>query len=371
MKRLSAGAAVAGIYAVLLTSSGCSGKHDNAPPPAPPTVRGVAIQQVGREEITDFFAATGTVRSAVVASVAARVAGTVTAVHVREGERVSKGKLLVTVQADENASGAAGAAAAVEEASLGVKEALARRKLAEDTFRRFEKLYLEQAVTRQEYETRLTERDVAEQGASRAEARLAQAREQARAAGTIAGYSKITAPMTGIVTAKAVETGATVFPGTPLVTIEQEKHYRLEASVPDNLASGLRLGQELEVSVDGVGDALHGRVVEVSPVADPDTRTATVKIDITGNGLRTGMFGRARIAVGRSSGIVVPKGALLERGMLSYVWVVGTDNSALLRLVKTGRELAGRVEIVSGLAHGERVVTGGGEKVAEGARVQQ
>jgi multidrug efflux pump subunit AcrA (membrane-fusion protein) len=82
------------------------------------------------------------------------------------------------------------------------------------------------------------------------------------------------------------------------------------------------------------------------------------------------MYGRARFPVGAAKGLLVPKGAVMERGSLTSVWVVDRENVARLRLVKTGKERDGRIELLTGLSPGERIVTAGTERVIDGARIQ-
>lgn len=355
----------------LLTASGCGTKgKEEASRPVPPVVKGVAVESVQAAAAPELLEAVGTVRARNSAQIAARIPGTVTALYAKEGDRVTKGKLLLTLEAAESVAGAAGARAGVEEAERGVAEAGARKALAEATFERYRKLFTEQAVTRQEFENRQMEREVAAQGLARAEARLTQAREGARAAGTIAGYTRITAPISGIITVKATEAGMTVFPGTPLMTVEEEGRYRLEVAAPETLAGKVRPGDPVRVAIDGLAVAQQGRVAEVVPMVDPASRTFTVKLDIAANGLRSGMYGRASFPVGMREGIRVPRGALVERGALTSVWVVGKDGIARMRLVKAGRSDGGRVEVLAGLSAGERIVVGGAERVVDGALIQ-
>lgn len=356
---------------LILALAGCGGRKDvGGEKEKTPVVTGVNVEKVSTSNIPDLMEVVGTVKARNSAVIAARIPGTVTGVFVTEGERVGKGKILVTLEAAESTAQAAAASATVEEALRGVEEARARKRLADATFERYHNLFREEAVTRQELDNRRADKEVADQGVARAEARLAAAREAARAAGAVAGYTRITAPISGIVTAKQVEKGMTVFPGMPLLTVEEEGAYRLEAAVPESMVGKVRVGDTVRVSVDGASVSLSGRIAEVVPTADPGSRTFTAKVDIPGKGLKSGMFGRVFLSAGERKGVLVPRGALVERGGLTSVWVLDGKNMARMRLVKPGAIHGDRVEILTGLADGERVVVGGIEKVSEGAEIR-
>jgi RND family efflux transporter MFP subunit len=355
MRIVSSGYAFLLAAALFLSLAGCS--HDGGGEKEKhPVVTGLTLEKIASVSVPEQFEATGTVRARNTAQLSARISGTVSGIHAKEGDRVRRGSLLLTLEALESTAGATGAAHAVEEAQ-------ARKKLADVTFERFSKLYEEQAVTRQELDTRRAERDVANQG-------LARARETARAASAVAGYTRIVTPVNGVVTAKSVDAGATVFPGMPLMTVEEEGRYRLEVAVPESLQGKVAMGASVPVSLDGVPAGAVGTVVEIVPKVDPLSRTFTVKLEIPSTGGRSGSFGRALLAVGEKRGVMVPKTALVERGQLTFVWVVDEGNIARMRLVKPGTSHADRIEILAGLSQGERIVVSGMEKVVDGARVK-
>lgn len=333
-------------------------------------MRGVSMEVASLAAVPERFEATGTVRSKNSAQLSARIPGTVSRIYAREGDRVQRGKLLLTIEAIESSAGASGAAYAVNEAQSAVEEALARKKLADVTFDRFARLYNEQAVTRQELDTQLAERDMADKALARARAALARMLENHRAAGAIAGYTRVTAPISGIITGKSVDAGVTVFPGMPLMTVEEEGNYRLEVNAPESLLGKVRIGQAVPVSLDGVTGTADGKVAEIVPKVDPTSRTFAVKIDISPKGVRSGQFGRALFPVGEKRSILVPKSALSERGELTSVWVVDKQNIARMRLVKPGNTYGNRIEILAGLSGGDRIVIGGVERVTDGARIE-
>ncbi|MDD2500952.1 MAG: efflux RND transporter periplasmic adaptor subunit [Geobacter sp.] len=344
-------------------------KHGvQAPPPA---VSGLTLTTVKVSDLPETLDVVGTVRARTSALVSARISGTVSVLHVREGDRVRKGQVLGQLDSKENVAQATGAVAAIDEAKRGLEEAQARQKLADSTFSRFKKLYDEQALTRQEFDTRQTERDLAHQAVARAEARLRQTQEASRAAGAMADYTKIIAPISGVIIAKQADLGSTVFPGQPLMTIDDEGSYQLELAIPESQVRAVHTGTAVQVQIDATGSSFAARIAEVVPTSDPASRTYTAKVAIPQKGVRSGMFGRGSIALGSIiKGVRIPRSAVFERGALTAVWAVGTDEIVRMRLIKTGRIQGDSIEVLSGLADGDRIVTGGMEKAVDGGKLQ-
>ncbi len=361
------------LVAVSLTLSGCGGKDDDSRKKAesPPVIKGVLLETVRTADIPETVELAGTVRARTSAVVSARIAGTVTAFKVREGDRVSKGQLLVRLDAQENQANASVAISGVDEARRGLEEAHSRRKMADTTFERYQKLLNEQAITRQEFDIKQTERDLAAQGVGRAEARLRQSQGGSRAASAVSGYTQIVAPVSGVVTRKHADLGATVFPAQPLMTIEDDGNYQLELSVPESIALSVKPGTAVQVTIDAVNATFSARITEIVPAADTASRTFIAKIALEQKGFKSGMFGRGTLSMGSSvKGMLVPKKAIVERGSLTSVWVVDKSSLTRMRLVKVGKSVGDTVEILSGLSDGERMVSSGAEKVIEGAKVE-
>lgn len=342
------------------------GKGTESPPPV---VTGARIEEVTLREVADQIPLPGTVKASASALVAARIPGTVTRVAVSEGERVRQGVVMAEITSLETVSAAGAATAAVSEAQRGVDDARARLALAESTLKRFQNLFREQAVTKQELEVKEMEHEVARQNLARAEARLKQATEGEKGATAVAGHTRVTAPLSGVVAKRHVELGSTVFPGSPLFTVDDEKSYRLELSVPESLMGRVRTGMAVEIRMDGSDRPLSGRIVEIVPTVDPATRTFVAKASLPSGSVRSGQFGRALLAGETTKGIFVPKGAVQTRGALTSLWVV-ENGTARLRIVRTGRESGDRLEIVSGLSAKEKVIVGGNFPTVEGSKVQ-
>lgn len=370
MNRIYTGALLIAIISSL-SLNGCSSDTDHTKTSDPPVVSGLTVAGVKVADLPETLDVVGTVKARTSALVSARIPGTVSILHVREGDRVRKGQLLGQLDSQENVAQATGAIAAVDESKRGLEEAQARRKLADATFERFKNLYDEQALTRQEFETRQTERELAHQAVARSEARLRQTLEASRAAGTMADYTKIIAPISGIIIAKQADLGATVFPGQPLMTIDDEGSYQLELAIPESRLRAVHAGTAVLVTIDATGTSFNTRVTEIVPTSDPTSRTFVAKVAVPHKGVRSGMFGRGSIALASTiKGVRIPRVSVFEKGALTAVWVVGADDIVRMRLVKTGRALGDQIEVLSGLADGDRIVTAGMEKAVDGARLQ-
>jgi multidrug efflux pump subunit AcrA (membrane-fusion protein) len=324
----------------------------------------------------------------------------VTALHVREGDRVRAGQLLVEIDnRDANAhlqkanAGLREAQEALAEVEQSINAAQsarsaaeANKRLASATLNRYQALLERKSVSPQEFDEVKAKYQVAEAEADRAEkvlqmlaakksqvaARVDQAKAEIANAQINAGYARITAPASGVVTAKSIEVGATATPGAPLLTIEDDVNYRLEAAVEESKLSRIRLNDAVRVRIDAIGDEeLTGTVAEILPAADPASRSYTVKIALPARRmLRPGLYGKARFISGQKQAILVPHTSVVQRGQLTGVFAVDDKGISRLRLVKTGKSYGDRVEILSGLNEGERIVIDGAANVNDGSRVQ-
>jgi RND family efflux transporter MFP subunit len=172
-----------------------------------------------------------------------------------------------------------------------------------------------------------------------------------------------------VVITRTVEPGNLATPGVPLLTIERDGLYRLEASVDESKLATVRVGQAVEVVLEA-DRKLNARVSEIVPSVDAASRTYIVKLDLPATPqLRTGMFGRAIFPLGMQKVVAVPLAALMERGQLQSVFVV-EDGVAHTRLVTTGRRTSGAVEVLSGLNAGEKVVLPVPAGLQDGSRVE-
>ena len=210
-----------------------------------------------------------------------------------------------------------------------------------------------------------------EQDVRNAEAAIAQARASLKAAKVMLSYAVIRAPFDGVVTGRMVDPGDMGNPGVPAIRVEDDSLYRLVCSVPESQASHLSIGQKVICIIEALkGARLTGVVSEIVPAADPASRTLTVKADLPRySGLKTGLFGRMVFTVGSRVALMVPKEAVVNKQGVLGVWSV-REGKAAFKVVKTGAEIDGQMEILSGISAGDMVVVEGQENLREGQPVQ-
>jgi RND family efflux transporter MFP subunit len=334
------------------------------------------------EQWASGYEVTGTVRARTTTSISAKVMGYVRQVNAQVGDHVRAGQTLVTIEAQDLEAHYRGAEAGVEEARAAMPEvesavaaAKAQLELAQATFRRMQDLFNKRSISNQEFDEAVAKRKAAEANyemavskRSQLRAKIAQAEQERTAARVTRSYATITAPFAGIVTAKSVEPGTLATPGTPLLTIEQQGGFRLEAPVEEARLGSIRVGMPVTVSIESLDRTIQARVSEIVPAVDPASRSYTVKIDLPASPqLRSGLFGRARFAQGSRQVLAVPASAVAERGQLRAV-MVAENGVARTRLITTGERLGEQVEVLSGLTPGEKVIAPAPANLADGAR---
>jgi multidrug efflux system membrane fusion protein len=370
------------LFAALLVS--CGGNEPHRVAASNPVIVPVQTATVAAQDWPELYEATGTVRARTAATISAKVMGYVEQVNVKVGDRVRQGQPLITIDSrdlDTNVrraeAGRSEVERAIPEADHAVAAAKANLDLAQTTFKRMEDLAAKKSISNQEFDEASARLKSAQANYEMARARraqiepkLAQVEQEIRAATIMRGYAAIAAPFAGVVTAKSVEPGNLAAPGAPLLTIEQEGVYRLEASVDESRLPAVRAGQTLRVVLEALDRTLDARVSEVVPAVDASSRSYTVKIDLPAVAqIRSGMFGRAVFSNGARKIVSVPQAALQERGQLVSVFVV-EEGAARTRLITVGRRSSDRAEVLSGLTEGEKVVVPVPASLADGARVE-
>lgn len=394
MKRLS-------LLIVMVTLVLACSKKPESPQP-PPIVSGLKVDIVQASMMDDYYEAVGTVRAKNSSVVAAKIMGNITALHVREGDVVRAGQVLVEIenrdagiQLQKTRAGVREAQDSLEEVERNIRAAesaraaaLANERLAKATFGRYQMLFERRSVSPQEFDENRARYEVAKAESERADrmlqvvkarrsqvqARIDQAKADVANAQVYAGYSRLAAPIAGVVVSKQADVGSMAMPGTPLLTIENSSHYQLEASVEESQLTKIGLHDRARVVIEAVGAAeVEGTVEEIVPAADPASRSYIVKVglpNVSGAQFRSGLYGKARFITGQRKVLAIPQVAIVQQGQLTGAFVVDQSGVARLRLIKTGTNFGDRLEVLSGLTEGEQIVSEGVKAIRDGTRVR-
>ena len=371
------------VSAVLISTAvaGCS--HGEAPKKAAGPTVPVTVATAAEQDLATPFEAGGVIRAQRVAVIVSRIMADVRAVAVKPGDRVRAGQALVLLDGRELQAHRTRASASQTAITQATALAEADRQAAEAglalarlTHQRIADLKAKNSATQGELDEAVANLRSAEARVRVAEARVAEARASiesaaagSSAADVAASYATLTAPFDGVVTEKSVDPGNMASPGQPLVTVEDDREFRLEVRLDESRAALVHVGDEVRVRLDGGALDAAGRVAEVQRVLDAG-HDFLVKIDVpAGTSLRSGMYGRAVFRGAARRALAVPESAVVRRGQLASVFVVGADNHARLRLVNASEAVDGRVELRAGVQAGERVVLAPPPALVDGSPV--
>jgi RND family efflux transporter MFP subunit len=338
MPRLFATVVLIACYGLLACGSKESAV-DVSKPSEGPLVQSIVAEGKSRPVFEEVV---GSVRAKSVASIEAKVSGRIAKMHVDLGQRVAKDQLLAEIDA--------------KEVKAQYDRAVANRDQAQRDYKRFADLLQKQITSRQEFDA--------------VEARFRVAEAALREAESMLGYVEVRSPFDGVVVRKLADTGDFAAPGKPILQIENPEKLRFEADVPEALIDTVRSGARVDVLISSLSGPLHGTVSDISPTADPVSRTFLVRVELPGEkGCKAGQFGRALFPTGNYSSIGVTSSAVVLRGQMEMVFI-DDGGRARLRLVKTGKRFGDEVELISGVATGERIITEHAQDLNDGQAIR-
>ena len=352
--------AVIGVAAILIVVAGAAGFWLGRPsdasktaaaaapaastPGSGPAVSVEAIK-VERLALPQGITAVGSLRSDESITLRPEVAGRISAIQFREGERVAKGAPLVKLDPS------------VTQAEL--QQAQANMVLAKAKYDRAVDLQGKGFISGQA-------RDEAENNLKVGEAALALARAK------LAKLS-IEAPFSGIIGLRSVSVGDYVKEGADMVNLEAIDPLKVDFRVPEIYLSQIRVGQSLQMTLDAVpGKTYEGKVFAINPLVDAAGRAVVIRAQVRNQDttLRPGMFARVRLLTHeKQEALVVPEQAIVPQGDEWFVYRV-VDGKAQRAKVEIGQRRDGKAEVMKGLRDGDVVVTAGQLKIRDGVPVQ-
>jgi RND family efflux transporter MFP subunit len=355
-----------------------------------------AVTRVERRSFDNSLTIAGEFKPFQDVDVHAKVAGYIRKIYVDVGDRVKEGQTLAVLEIPELAAQLAGADAAVRRAQEEIRRAQSDVERAQSTHAAAHSAYerLKQAadsraglVAQQEVDDSEAKDLETEAQVSSARAALSSAQQQLQVAqanqqqfAALSNYSHIVAPFAGVVTNRYADTGALIQAGTssstqalPVVRLAQTSKLRLVLAIPESVAAQIHLGDPVRARVQALQQDIEGKVSRFADSLDRQTRTMETEIDFDNRDglLIPGMYAETRLFLReKKNALTIPVEAVNRNGNDATVLAVNAQNIVEERHVRLGLEDEKRVEIISGLIDGDRVIIGNRSEFHNGEKIQ-
>lgn len=354
-----------------------------------------AVAKVERSDLGVALTLAGAFKPFQDVDIHAKVAGYIKAIYVDVGTHVKEGQTLAILEVPELAAQLAGADASVRRAKEEIRRAQGDVEQAKSGYAAAHAMYQRLNEAAQQRPGLVAQQDVDNaqakdlEGAaqvSSAQASLDAAQQALEVAlatqkqyAALSDYTRIMAPFAGVVTIRYADTGSLIAAGTnessqaqPVVRLAQISVLRLVLPIPESIASGIRLGDPIKVHVEALNQDNVGKVSRFADALDEQTRTMHTEIDFQNpdGKLLPGMYVQASVPLAvRKAVLTVPLEAVDMSGSDETVLVVNSQNVLEERSIQLGLEGSTRVEVLSGLTEGERVVIGSRNDFRKGMKV--
>ena len=319
----------------------------------------VETMVVSRQDIVPSLAFSANLEPLWLADISPKVSGRLERLYVDEGDVVAEGEILAQMDSAEVAS-------QVHQAEGSLYAARANHENAAIEYERNAKLYEQGAISQRSRDNSRFQRDNTAGSVSSAQGGLNVLYDRLSS-------TTIRSPRSGVVTRRYLQEGYYVNSGTPIVSVADVSELLAIADVGEGYIAEVYQGANVSVRVTAYGERVFtGKVTRVSPMAQLPARTFKVEITVPNieNQLRAGMFASLSIeGKTRKDALVIPQSALVMREDQKTVYVVDENNVIQQKLLDIGSINDGWVEVLSGLAEGERIVVAGQNRLRQGSRV--
>ena len=353
------------IIAILTVSSlfliSCGGEKKNEI--ANETAIAVKVSGITENDYSPFVTVSGKIESLKSANLSTRMMGYVTKLHVKMGQKVTAGQVLVSINNADLQAKKAQVDASILQATAGFNN-------AKKDFERFKVLFSQQSASQKELDDMTSRYEMAKAGLEGAK----QMRNEVMAQFS---YSSITAPFSGEVTNTFVKEGDMANPGMPLVSMEGNGVMQVMAMVSEGDITSIKNGMSVNVLVKSSNQQIKGKVSEISGSATNTGGQYLVKINLenTDATVLSGMFVNVQFPIEKtttatikSDKVLVAESALITKGQLTGIYTV-TNDVAILRWIRTGKTFGSQVEVLSGLSADEKYIVSAEGKLYNGVKV--
>jgi len=183
-------------------------------------------------------------------------------------------------------------------------------------------------------------------------------------------WTEIKSPSSGRIVQRLADPGTAIFPGTPLLVIESIDRPQVLADIPTEHSDILRLGSTVRLRDAETGTASEGRISEIVPLSNPATHSIQFKVDLPSNlSMPSGQFVKVELLAGARDALLAPLAAVRQTGQLTGMFVVDSSSRARFRLVKVAQYDTERLEVLSGIQPGEKIISKLSDQITDGIPV--
>lgn len=341
--------------ALLLACSGCTHTPQVQPDQASPIA--TKVIQVSPASTKSLLHLEGVIVARQVADISSQVLAPVASIRVHEGDVVQKGEVLVRLSSVPLQAAVEQAQSQLLAARKQEAAAASQKDLAAATYARYAILNQRHSVTPHEFDQVKAQLDAASAQMQAASAQATAAGAAMRESEATNAYTTIRAPFSGIVTRKFYDAGALASPGVPLLQIEDATDHEVDIQVNESTLGTFHVAAPVQVLVNGSDTPIDAKVKEIVPSVDPAAHTFTVKIGMpASHTIYSGMTANVLIPSGEQVLLIIPKRAIRHRGQMDSVIALDNHSVAQIRYVALGQEHGDGVEVISGLASGDRLL---------------
>lgn len=374
---------VTALFIALIFVSACSDRTranpDASNPGSDQSKVSVQVATAQQKDLVRRITLPGTLVALNEATIYGKVAGYLRSIRVDKGDRVRRGQVLAVLEIPEMVKETDQAKAAYQQALADLSRAKAEADLQAATFGRYQEVHRKDpdAISKQELDQYRSKNEVAQADVELAKAKVNTARANMERLAALQQYSEISAPFSGVVTARFVDPGALIQAATssnqPVLTLQDLDTIRVYVSVPEVDVPFVRVGTPATLTTAAYpGKVFKAAVTRFAEALEPATRTMKAEIDIENrdHSLRPGMYADVTLEIQTIHGaVVVPSSALTMEGAQKFVWVVRQGTAHRIH-VETGLDNGAEIQIRSGVSKEEQVVTAGKDGLSEGKLVE-
>lgn len=338
--------------AIIVASFLLVGCDKEVTPPKPPLVK---IQKIALSNAAQEENYAGVVRGRYETNLSFQVGGKIISRDVQAGSFVRAGDVLMTLDPKDIAE-------QFRSADAQVASAKAQLDLAKSNLERYTELFKSDAIAAAVLDQYKTQCEAAQ---ATYDAAIAQARQSQNAL----EYTTLNANADGVISEVAAEVGQVVAAGQSVLKLVQTNEFEVVVDIPENKIYNVQIGQRVSINFWATKDVVSGTVREISPMANPDSRTFTVKISLPEvRNVQLGMTANVSMREVSTSAIILPLSAIYQTGDAAQVWIVNDGKVSLKKIEVTAFD-DNNVQ-VSGLTAGDTVVVAGVQKLRDGQQVR-